>query len=182
MSVLFHFFIKPHHCESAKSQKTQKQKRSKSQTLLNSFSLSLPHHVLNHNLQVLCICKENPKPISFHPSEFEISPSMAPRKLLDFWVLIFFLIAFFISRGFAENVNFYFPYFNFRNLTFLGDSHIQNGVVGLTRELIVPSSIANVKRHLQTPKLKTQALHFPEKIPILKLSWKIPESNQAKPT
>ncbi|KAB2604113.1 L-type lectin-domain containing receptor kinase S.7 [Pyrus ussuriensis x Pyrus communis] len=67
---------------------------------------------------------------------------MAPRKLLVFWVVVFFLIALFLRRGSAENVNFYFPTFNFRNLTFLGDSHIRNGVVGLTRELTVPSSSA----------------------------------------
>ncbi|KAM1494333.1 hypothetical protein EV2_029696 [Malus domestica] len=67
---------------------------------------------------------------------------MAPRMLLVFWVVVFFLIALFLRRGSAENVNFYFPSFNFRNLTFLGDSHIRNGVVGLTRELTVPSSSA----------------------------------------
>ncbi|KAM1166843.1 hypothetical protein ACFX19_029476 [Malus domestica] len=53
---------------------------------------------------------------------------MAPRKLLDFWVVVFFLIALFLRRGSAENVNNYFPSFNFRNLT------------GLIRELTVPSS------------------------------------------
>ncbi|KAM1276315.1 hypothetical protein ACFX13_029554 [Malus domestica] len=53
---------------------------------------------------------------------------MAPRKLLDFWVVVFFLIALFLRRGSAENVNNYFPSFNFRNLT------------GLTREFTVPSS------------------------------------------
>ncbi|KAM1039509.1 hypothetical protein ACFX2C_028909 [Malus domestica] len=53
---------------------------------------------------------------------------MAPRKLLDFWVVVFFLIALFLRRGSAENVNNYFPSFNFRNLT------------GLTREVTVPSS------------------------------------------
>ncbi|KAM2046896.1 hypothetical protein ACFX1T_005630 [Malus domestica] len=67
---------------------------------------------------------------------------MSPRKLLVFWVDVFFLITHFLRRGSAENVNFYFPSLNFRNLTFLGDSDIRNGVVGLTRELTVPSSSA----------------------------------------
>ncbi|CAN6693360.1 unnamed protein product [Malus baccata var. baccata] len=86
--------------------------------------------------------QENRKPICFHPSELEISIFISPRKLLVFWVDVFFLVILFLRRGSAENVNFYFPSLNFRNLTFLGDSHIRNGVVGLTRELTVPSSSA----------------------------------------
>ncbi|CAL2262900.1 unnamed protein product [Prunus armeniaca] len=69
---------------------------------------------------------------------------MAPRKLLVLWFVFMSLFFFFTDPPFAsaENVNFDFPSFNFRNLTFLGDSHIRNGVVGLTRELTVPSSSA----------------------------------------
>ncbi|KFK27153.1 hypothetical protein AALP_AA8G342100 [Arabis alpina] len=40
----------------------------------------------------------------------------------------------------ADNVNFTFKSFTIRNLTFLGDSHLRNGVVGLTRELGVPDT------------------------------------------
>ncbi|KAM5582631.1 putative L-type lectin-domain containing receptor kinase S.7 [Rosa sericea] len=64
---------------------------------------------------------------------------MNPRKLLAFF-LFFFLRRF--SSASAENLSFDFPSFNFRNLTFLGSSHIRNGVVGLTRDLPVPTSSA----------------------------------------
>ncbi|GAA0148652.1 hypothetical protein Leryth_005709 [Lithospermum erythrorhizon] len=40
----------------------------------------------------------------------------------------------------AENVVFEFPSFTLRNLTLLGDSHLREGVIGLTRELGVPTS------------------------------------------
>ncbi|KAG7534382.1 Protein kinase-like domain superfamily [Arabidopsis thaliana x Arabidopsis arenosa] len=40
----------------------------------------------------------------------------------------------------SDNVNFTFKSFTIRNLTFLGDSHLRNGVVGLTRELGVPDT------------------------------------------
>jgi hypothetical protein len=42
----------------------------------------------------------------------------------------------------ADNVSFDFSSFNFRNLTFLGDSHIRNGVVDLIRELSAPTANA----------------------------------------
>ncbi|KAJ6377567.1 hypothetical protein OIU76_026525 [Salix suchowensis] len=41
------------------------------------------------------------------------------------------------SRG---NVSFEFPSFNLRNLTLLGDSYLRRGVIGLTRDVTVPSS------------------------------------------
>ncbi|CAN8301796.1 unnamed protein product [Cochlearia groenlandica] len=40
----------------------------------------------------------------------------------------------------SDNVDFTFKSFTIRNLTFLGDSHLRNGVVGLTRELGVPDT------------------------------------------
>lgn len=40
----------------------------------------------------------------------------------------------------SENVSLDFPFFSIRNLTLLGDSFIRKGIVGLTRELGVPSS------------------------------------------
>lgn len=40
----------------------------------------------------------------------------------------------------VQNVNLEFPFFTLRNHTLLGDSYLRNGVVGLTRELEVPSS------------------------------------------
>ncbi|KZV29533.1 putative L-type lectin-domain containing receptor kinase S.7-like [Dorcoceras hygrometricum] len=42
--------------------------------------------------------------------------------------------------GSSENISLDFPFFSIRNLTLLGDSFIRKGVVGLTRELGVPSS------------------------------------------
>ncbi|KAL0886854.1 hypothetical protein Bca101_010837 [Brassica carinata] len=60
------------------------------------------------------------------------------RKLL---ALFFFLLS--ISKPIfvsSDNVNFTFKSFTIRNLTFLGDSHLRNGVVGLTRELGVPDT------------------------------------------
>lgn len=40
----------------------------------------------------------------------------------------------------SSNVSFEFPSFNLRNLTLLGDSYLRNGVIGLTRDVTVPSS------------------------------------------
>jgi hypothetical protein len=72
------------------------------------------------------------------------STTMLPRKLLVF--LTTFLVAVFTfsdsSFAAANNVSLDFPYFTLRNLTLLGDSYLRNGVVGLTRELGVPSSSA----------------------------------------
>nr|GLL38304.1 probable L-type lectin-domain containing receptor kinase S.7 [Ipomoea trifida] len=64
---------------------------------------------------------------------------MHPRKLLLFSLLsiIFHLSS---SSSSGEGFSFDFPYFTLRNLTLLGDSYLRNGVVGLTRELGVPSS------------------------------------------
>ncbi|XWS11363.1 hypothetical protein CRYUN_Cryun38cG0077600 [Craigia yunnanensis] len=66
---------------------------------------------------------------------------MLPRNFLVF--LLLFIIPFtfkFPSLTSAENTTFAFPFFTVRNLTLLGDSHLKNGVIGLTRELGVPSS------------------------------------------
>ncbi|KAL6200643.1 hypothetical protein ACLB2K_030424 [Fragaria x ananassa] len=65
---------------------------------------------------------------------------MNPRKLLAFFSIFFLLLRHHSTA--AENLAFDFPSFNFSNLTFLGDSHIRNGVVGLTRDLPVPTSSA----------------------------------------
>ncbi|CAH2069835.1 unnamed protein product [Thlaspi arvense] len=62
------------------------------------------------------------------------------RKLLLFfftWIAISMAKPIFVS---ADNVNFTFKSFTIRNLTFLGDSHLRNGVIGLTRELGVPDT------------------------------------------
>lgn len=40
----------------------------------------------------------------------------------------------------SENVSFDFQSFTFRNLTLLGDSYLRNGVIGLSRDVNVPSS------------------------------------------
>ncbi|XP_051128595.1 probable L-type lectin-domain containing receptor kinase S.7 [Andrographis paniculata] len=56
-------------------------------------------------------------------------------------LLLLLLLSFLILPAAAtENVNLEFPFFTFSNLTLLGDSYLQNGVVGLTRELHLPSS------------------------------------------
>ncbi|XP_022717879.1 probable L-type lectin-domain containing receptor kinase S.7 [Durio zibethinus] len=63
---------------------------------------------------------------------------MLPRNFLVFLLLIFtFHLPPLIS---AENTTFDFPFFTVRNLTLLGDSYFKNGVIGLTREIGVPSS------------------------------------------
>ncbi|XP_021906073.1 probable L-type lectin-domain containing receptor kinase S.7 [Carica papaya] len=63
---------------------------------------------------------------------------MPPRNLLVFLFLYVILPK---NRGaVAENVSFNFSSFTLRNITLLGDSHLRNGVVGLTRESGVPSS------------------------------------------
>ncbi|GFP96440.1 probable L-type lectin-domain containing receptor kinase s.7 [Phtheirospermum japonicum] len=59
-----------------------------------------------------------------------------PRKLLVFFI-IFPIIC---NPSSSQNVNLEFPSFSLRNLTLLGDSYLRDGVVGLTRELNVPSS------------------------------------------
>ncbi|KAK8983349.1 hypothetical protein V6N11_073769 [Hibiscus sabdariffa] len=62
---------------------------------------------------------------------------MLPRNLLALLLFLLLNSPFLIS---AENTSFNFPFFTVRNLTLLGDSHLKNGVVGLTRETDVPSS------------------------------------------
>uniref|UniRef100_A0A5B7BZ38 non-specific serine/threonine protein kinase n=1 Tax=Davidia involucrata TaxID=16924 RepID=A0A5B7BZ38_DAVIN len=66
--------------------------------------------------------------------------NMRPRKLLVF-SLFFILFEFsYPPLVSAENVSFDLPSLTLRNLTLLGDSYLRNGVIGLTRELSVPSS------------------------------------------
>ncbi|XVE50851.1 hypothetical protein DITRI_Ditri01bG0197100 [Diplodiscus trichospermus] len=67
---------------------------------------------------------------------------MLPRNLLVFFLLFIIPFTFkFPSLISGENTSFDFPFFlTFRNLTLLGDSYLKNGVIGLTRELGVPSS------------------------------------------
>ncbi|KAE8125371.1 hypothetical protein FH972_020187 [Carpinus fangiana] len=69
---------------------------------------------------------------------------MPPRKLLVFLTTFLVVLFTFLDPSFAAatNVSIDFPYFTLRNLTLLGDSYLRNGVVGLTRELGVPSSSA----------------------------------------
>ncbi|KAJ9153946.1 hypothetical protein P3X46_027332 [Hevea brasiliensis] len=66
--------------------------------------------------------------------------TMPPRKLLVFFflfVLFNFIDPFLVL---ANNVSFDFSSLTLRNLTLLGDSYLRNGVVGLTRDVTVPSS------------------------------------------
>ncbi|KAL8509788.1 hypothetical protein ACS0TY_016851 [Phlomoides rotata] len=68
---------------------------------------------------------------------------MNPRKPLVFFNFLILCNLCGSSRSSmasSQNVNLEFPSFTLRNLTLLGDSYLRNGVVGLTRELEVPSS------------------------------------------
>ncbi|KAG6793626.1 hypothetical protein POTOM_002841 [Populus tomentosa] len=67
---------------------------------------------------------------------------MSPRKI-HFCTFLFVLFSFkdppFVLAS-SRNVSLEFPSFNLRNLTLLGDSYLRNGVIGLTRDVTVPSS------------------------------------------
>ncbi|KAE8693563.1 putative L-type lectin-domain containing receptor kinase S.7 [Hibiscus syriacus] len=67
---------------------------------------------------------------------------MLPRNLLVFLLFLLYLLFTFDSPFLisAETTSFNFPFFTVRNLTLLGDSHLKNGVIGLTRETDVRSS------------------------------------------
>lgn len=65
--------------------------------------------------------------------------SLPSRSLL---LSLFFFSLSFMLPTVANNQNFDFPFFTLRNFTLLGDSHLRDGVIGLTRELGVPSSSA----------------------------------------
>lgn len=62
---------------------------------------------------------------------------MTPKNLL-----VFSLFLFLFTPPRTECIGFDFSSFNIRNLTLLGDSHLRDGVIGLTKELGVPSSSA----------------------------------------
>ncbi|KAJ6724609.1 L-TYPE LECTIN-DOMAIN CONTAINING RECEPTOR KINASE VIII.1 [Salix viminalis] len=67
----------------------------------------------------------------------------SPSQIQQFCIFLFILFnlkdppLLLASRG---NVSFEFPSFNLRNLTLLGDSYLRRGVIGLTRDVTVPSS------------------------------------------
>ncbi|CAI9088209.1 OLC1v1022483C1 [Oldenlandia corymbosa var. corymbosa] len=63
-----------------------------------------------------------------------------PRKLLvcSSFVLVFNIL--FFRPSSSDGLNFEFQSLTLRNLTLLGDSYLRNGIVGLTKELGVPSS------------------------------------------
>ncbi|KAJ6292913.1 hypothetical protein OIU78_024986 [Salix suchowensis] len=67
----------------------------------------------------------------------------SPSQIQQF--CIFLLILFNLKDpplvlAISGNVSFEFPSFNLRNLTLLGDSYLRRGVIGLTRDVTVPSS------------------------------------------
>ncbi|KAJ6423713.1 hypothetical protein OIU84_024648 [Salix udensis] len=67
---------------------------------------------------------------------------MSPRKIL-FFIFLSVLFSFEdppLVLASSRNVSLEFPSFNLRNLTLLGDSYLRNGVIGLTRDVTVPSS------------------------------------------
>ncbi|XP_010252781.1 PREDICTED: probable L-type lectin-domain containing receptor kinase S.7 [Nelumbo nucifera] len=63
-----------------------------------------------------------------------------PRKFLVLFSLFVFFEFSIVAMASAENLKFDFRSFTLRNLTLLGDSYLRNGVLGLTREIGVPSS------------------------------------------
>lgn len=65
---------------------------------------------------------------------------MDSRKLLVFLLFTFFNFSDPPLVVSAQNVDFDFSSFTLRNFTLLGDSYLRNGVIGLTRNLGVPSS------------------------------------------
>ncbi|XP_042479205.1 probable L-type lectin-domain containing receptor kinase S.7 [Macadamia integrifolia] len=73
--------------------------------------------------------------------------STTQGRVLRFWLFLVFFYEFSTvqpaaaaAAAAAENIRFDFSSFTIRNFTLLGDSHLRDGVVGLTRELGVPSS------------------------------------------
>ncbi|XP_030509781.2 probable L-type lectin-domain containing receptor kinase S.7 isoform X1 [Cannabis sativa] len=74
---------------------------------------------------------------------------MSSRKLLVFFFcfLLYYsknppFVLSLPSSSSSDNVRLDFPFFSLRNFTLLGDSYLRNGMIGLTRELGVPSSSA----------------------------------------
>lgn len=67
----------------------------------------------------------------------------SPSQIQQFCIFLFILFnlkdpPLVLASG--GNVSFEFPSFNLRNLTLLGDSYLRRGVIGLTRDVTVPSS------------------------------------------
>ncbi|CAO2833677.1 unnamed protein product [Amaranthus hypochondriacus] len=62
---------------------------------------------------------------------------MISSSRIHLFLLIFLLLASSIS---SSTINFHFSSFNPRNFTLLGDSYLKNGVVGLTRDVTVPTT------------------------------------------
>ncbi|KAJ7960939.1 putative Kinase [Quillaja saponaria] len=67
---------------------------------------------------------------------------MLPRKLLVSFFFFFMIFSFSKPVVSATNMTFDFSSFTLRNITLLGDSYLRNGVIGLTRDLNVPTSSA----------------------------------------
>ncbi|KAL7249068.1 hypothetical protein ACSBR1_011267 [Camellia fascicularis] len=65
---------------------------------------------------------------------------MHPRTLLVLSLLFFLFNSSHPPQVSSENIIFDFPSFTLRNPTLLGDAYLRNGLIGLTRDLPVPSS------------------------------------------
>ncbi|THF99735.1 hypothetical protein TEA_001137 [Camellia sinensis var. sinensis] len=65
---------------------------------------------------------------------------MHPRTLLVLSLLFFLFNSSHPPQVSSENIILDFPSFTLRNPTLLGDAYLQNGLIGLTRDLPVPSS------------------------------------------
>ena len=82
------------------------------------------------------------KTLTRETKPYQDSVTMSPRKI-QFCIFLFILFNLKVSPlvlASSSNVSFEFPSFNLRNLTLLGDSYLRNGVIGLTRDVTVPSS------------------------------------------
>ncbi|CAL5392505.1 unnamed protein product [Camellia sinensis] len=66
--------------------------------------------------------------------------NMHPRTLLVLSLLFFLFNSSHPPQVSSENIIFDFPSFTLRNPTLLGDAYLRNGLIGLTRDLPVPSS------------------------------------------
>ncbi|KAI8009715.1 putative L-type lectin-domain containing receptor kinase S.7 [Camellia lanceoleosa] len=65
---------------------------------------------------------------------------MHPRTLLFLSLFFFLFNSSHPPQVSSENIIFDFPSFTLRNPTLLGDAYLRNGLIGLTRDLPVPSS------------------------------------------
>ncbi|KAH9289357.1 hypothetical protein KI387_033474 [Taxus chinensis] len=79
-----------------------------------------------------------------------VATSLCLGRILR-WVLLFFIH--FAHKCAAQTTAFEFPVLTIRNLTLLGDAHLKNGTVSLSKELGVPTSSAGRALYSQPVRL-----------------------------